>query len=251
MPQKIFIFKLLLITLFISLILSCTKAQQRGLNGSNYVSSTRPALEIIVKDLAVQGSNLENLKLDGMGVVGGLGLKTYLTLYGEKEGPKVIVAHADLPLGWEWDANLEHSLAVDKRVQTIGGIPFLAQTFLSILHKDAFSDEATTQAFKDQGRDDRFIIRSFSARFNNNTSKIIIEYREKLPQGIESLKSLPLGYDHLLKDFAERAEKAFSIRPPQLTEATITRKPLPLMRLRYLDEFFFGSASPISSWPFR
>ncbi|MBQ9537305.1 MAG: DUF4851 domain-containing protein [Desulfovibrionaceae bacterium] len=149
------------------------------------------------------------------------------------------------------DANLAQPHNYDAYVEEINGIRFYAQTFLSLAGRNAFISDSDAQAAAGSGIDDRYIIRHYSARFNNDNSKIIIEYREKLPEDIKSLDALPFGRANLLKDFAARAHNTFTIRIPQEVSAQLGTKPLPLLRLRYLDEHFFGSASPAHNWDFK
>ncbi|MBQ9537306.1 MAG: DUF4851 domain-containing protein [Desulfovibrionaceae bacterium] len=85
-----------------TLCAACSAAQQRGLHGQNYLSTTRPHLEVVVSNFNLIGSQPINRKLEGMGVTGGLSLQTHLTVYAAQNGAQLIVAHSDLPEGWQW-----------------------------------------------------------------------------------------------------------------------------------------------------
>lgn len=147
------------------------------------------------------------------------------------------------------DANLEQIRSVDRRQETIDNINFYAQTFLTIKGKNAFTSDEIAQQFKDNNQDDRWVVRSYSARFNNNKSKLIIEYREKLPAEIQTLSTLPYGYGNFLQEFAERSRKCFQIKRPETAYKQLDQIELSNVRLRYLDQHFFGTATLVSAWP--
>ncbi|MBQ7738257.1 MAG: DUF4851 domain-containing protein [Desulfovibrionaceae bacterium] len=241
----------LLLSCLVLIISGCLRGEQRGVSGQNYISTARPPLEISAPSLQLLGSSPANIKLPGMGMIGGVPLRTHITYYGSKDGPKLLIAHAELPSGWIWDANPWQSFSVNKIEEGIGGINFAAQTFLTIPYKNPLATDAESQMAKEQKTNDRWIVRNFSRRFNNDRHKIIIEYREKLSSDIDNLNAMPYGSANLLSEFENRARKAFTITAPTLNDAKLQQIPLPDIRLRYLDEHFFGSATPINTWPYR
>ena len=228
----------------------CLPGEQRGVSGQNYVSSTRPRIEISAKSFQLVGSTYRIIKLEGMGMVGGVPLETNLTYYTEPKA-KLLVAHAHVPPGWQWDANPWQTFSVDRTEESLGGIGFHAQTFLTIPYKNALASDEESAAAKEQKIDDRWVVRNFSRRFNNNRSKIIIEYREKLPQGVDKLTALPYGSTDFLPAFAERARKAFTVNKDMVPDTELHHVPLEGVRIRYLGEHFFGTASLYSAWPYR
>ena len=223
------------------LLLSCT--QVRGLGDGRYSSSTRPALRVAVPALTAQGTEHRIIKLPNMGVLGGLNLDTWITVFGTSEGPMAVSGHADLPAGWEWDANMSHPFAVNEEWVNLGGVPFFAQTTLEDERHNPFVE---AQAEKTE-HPAFWLVRSFQARFNNYHTKLILEYRERAPMELTNLAHIPFGQSNLLSDFAKRAEQAFSIDSRVNTQAeTLSR--IPGLHTRYLDAHFFGSASPIDNW---
>ena len=242
--------KLLIPCLVLSLLVcACAYTQKRGLLETRYVSTTRPAITVSATSLPLMGSEHLNLKLQDMGVIGGLPLDVWLTLYGEKEGPLLAVALVDLQPGWHWDANMQHSFSVDQFEEGFGGIRVFAQTHLSIPFKNPFRGEDEARDLSEKNDADRWIIRSYSARFNSDKTKLIIEYREKLPSAIQSLQHIPMGYDSYLKEFEERARKAVQLARTEEKPAELGYQTLPKMRTRFLDQHFFGTATPVFIWP--
>ncbi|MBO4335958.1 MAG: DUF4851 domain-containing protein [Desulfovibrio sp.] len=227
-------------------LLGCQgQSQMRGLVHDQYISTSRPQIAV-GSTLPLLGCEKRTFKLEGMGSMGGLSIDTWISVYGSAQGPMAIVAHADLPRGWKWDANLSQPFNVHEDRLYLGEIPFFAQTFLSLPGKNPFVADET-----DQGQTAKqaplWIIRSYSQRFNDDTSKIILEYRERLPEGVHSLSSLPYGQSDLLKDFARRAEQSFRLSSKPATVQNVRFQPIPCLRSRYLDEHFFGTATPVES----
>ncbi|MCR5813178.1 MAG: DUF4851 domain-containing protein [Desulfovibrio sp.] len=233
-----------LLFLLIQLLGCQGQGQMRGLVEDQYISTSRPSFAVSSK-LPLLGCEKRLIKLADMGVMGGLGIETWITVYGQAQGPMAIVAHADLPRGWKWDANLSQPFNVHEDRLYLGDLPFFAQTFLSIPGKNPFVAEEAANDGQAAKEPERWIIRSFSQRFNDDSSKIILEYRERLPKGVTSLTSLPYGHSDLIKDFARRAEACFTVSLNPKADQGIHFQTIPVLRSRYLDSHFFGTASPV------
>ena len=234
--------------LLLAQLLGCqAQSQMRGLVNDQYISTSRPQIAV-TSHLPLLGCEKHIVRLEGMGAMGGLSVDTWITVYGSAQGPMAIVAHADLPRGWKWDANLSQPFNVHEDRLYLGETPFFAQTFLGIPGKNPFvADEAG------DGQTEKaplWIIRSYSQRFNDDTSKIILEYRERLPEGVHSLTSLPYGQSDLLRDFARRAEQSFRLSPKPEAVQNVRFQPIPCLRSRFLDAHFFGTATPIETLRF-
>ncbi|MBQ7607432.1 MAG: DUF4851 domain-containing protein [Desulfovibrionaceae bacterium] len=227
----------ILLSLALLLLLSCS-GQERGLSGNAYYSSSKPAIALFARDLPVQGCEQKTIKLMDAGVLGGLPLSAWFTVYGTN--PMAIIGHTDLPLGWYWNPTMRQSFAVQEGWLDIGGKRYYAQTYLETPGKNAFvPKEDTAQA-------ETWLIRSFSACYNNNHSKIVLQYREKSPIPLTSLSSLPFGYATLLDDFKKRAETVFAL---QKTSAnTQPSRPIPVLNTQFIHENFFGPATAMGSW---
>lgn len=225
----------------VTLLFGCQgQSQVRGLVDGQYLSTSRPAFAVQVRDLPLLGCEKRTFKLDGLGMMGGLGVETWIAVYGSVKGPMAVVAHADLPRGWKWDANLSQPFSVHEDRLYVGDMPFFAQTFLGTPGKNPFTAEET----EDGKPEPMWVIRSFSQRFNDDTTKVILEYREPLPDGMHSLTAIPFGQSDFLKNFAGRAEKCF--RVTQAVQASHAQlRTIPHLRSRYLDTRFFGTATPV------
>ena len=234
--------KLLFLFILAFFLSSCSTQLQRGVTDTSYVSTAQPKIKISATKLPLTAHSHRSLHFYGLGQVSGLPIDAWITLYGTGAGPLVCVAHGDVPQGWMWDANLDQSFSIDRRWEELGGIAFYAQTYLTIAGKNPFVLEDNVN--------DRFLVRSYQARFNNYTSKILIVYMEKLPDGISSLHSLPLGFANMPMAFATRAKEAISVERLDQQVHPIQGNSLP-MRLRFFDEHFLGTASPVSHWIFE
>ena len=56
--------------------------------------------------------------------------------------------------------------------------------------------------------------RYFALRTNFNHDKIILEYREPAPRGLETMESIPFGMTDQIREFEDRARKAFTLGLP-------------------------------------
>ena len=106
---------------------------------------------------------------------------------------------------------MRRPFSVDEGVEVFDGVGYQACTYIVDNGHDPFgalvADKTTT------GQPVRWLARGFAARYNFNDDKIIMEYREPLPAGIESLSALPLGAADTLRAFEQRARETFSVGP--------------------------------------
>ena len=89
----------------------------------------------------------------------------------------------------------------------------------------------------------RWLARGFAARYNFNDDKIIMEYREPLPAGIESLSALPLGAADTLRAFEQRARETFSVGPVPSDLSQLRQGYAQGVQWQYMDENFLGTVS--------
>lgn len=221
------------------ILASCQSGQIRGLADAAYVSSSRPAITLEAPSLPLQGCEQTIVKLNDAGVLGGLSMTAWITVYGTN--PMVVFGHTDLPPGWTWDAGMQQSFAQDTSVCTLGGIPFFAQTLLEHSRNNPFL------AAKKDEENTYWLVRNFSARFNANRTKLVLEYREKAPLGLESIETLPYGHADLLKNFAKRALSALTVTQGMRTSEQ-SRQKLPILRVHLLTERFWGTATANDYW---
>jgi hypothetical protein len=87
-----------------------------------------------------------------------------------------------------------------------------------------------------------------AARTNFYNDKIILEYRERLPESIASLTALPLGYGDFVREFEQRARESFIVTPAPREIAEVRRGYANAVRWRYMSEKFLGTVSKYESF---
>lgn len=204
---------LLLCMLITVLLYGCGQALHRGMIGNTYVSTARPAISLSVTDLPLLMAGKGMCNMDWTGMLGGLPVQVWLAVYGQGGlAPMAITAQAQLPQGWIWDGIMRQPFSVDDSVEVFNGVNYQACTFIVNPASDPFG--ALVTGSQADGQPQQWLVRAFAARYNFNNDKIILQYREPLPDGITSLTALPLGHGDLLTNFAERARKTFVVAAP-------------------------------------
>lgn len=234
--------------LFVLLLASCNAAQQRGMHDSSYVSTSNPAISVTVRNMPLLTGGEGTALLHGAGMTGGLPIRMWLAAYGNAaQGPLAVVAHAEVPDGWYWDGIMRRPFSVDEAVEVIDGQGFQACTFVEENARNPFA----ALAGQESAPAARWLVRAFASRFNFSSDKIILEYREPLPENIVSLSALPFGSGDLLKAFEQRAREAFRIAPPPDRSAHIAREYAQNILWRHIDERFLGTVSQYDRLPRR
>lgn len=233
---------LALLLSFPLLMSACADALQRGLLGQAYISTARPSITLEAKNMPLMtgGRGMANLQWTGM--LGGLTIDVWLAVYGEGGlSPLAIVAQAQVPSGWYWDSIMRRPFSVDEGTEVFNGVAYQACTFIIDPAQDPFGTLVT--GVKPDGSPQRWMVRAFAARYNFNDDKIIMEYREPLPDGIESLTALPLGSGDLLLSFAQRAREAFQVSNGPKNPQGVTDPYANAIQWQYMGQGFLGSAS--------
>lgn len=237
-------FTRLLITLLALFTLAgCGEALQRGMMGQAYVSTARPSITLEAKGMPLMTSGRAIANLFWSGMMGGLSIDVWMAVYGEGGlAPLAIVAQAQTPQGWHWDGIMDRPFSVDQGEEIFNGVAYQACTFLiSNPAEDAFGELVT--GVQPDGQPQQWMVRAYAARYNFNDDKIILEYREPLPQGVEDLTSLPLGQGNLLAEFAQRARNTFIVANGPTDPRDVRSGYLEGVRVQYLGEKFLGTAS--------
>lgn len=235
------------LSLLLLVLAGCTGAQQRGMAGDTYVSTSRPALAVRAASLPLITSGFGYAKMSEPGVLGGLSVDSWVAVYGKEpgKGPFAAVVMAELDSLWFWNNTLYHPFAVNHRPEVIDGMGFDACTYLVSERRDPFlalmDPESQAAAEKKEVSPRRWMARTFAARSNFNQVKIVLEYREPLPEGVTSLESLPYGQGSLLADFEQRAREAFRIG--NIPSASIVSGEARGIRWQYLDEKILGTVT--------
>lgn len=227
------------------LLFACMPAQQRGMAGSQYVSTSRPAFALgVANSLPLLSGGRGTTKLTDCGVMGGLLIDSWLATYGNmQQGPLAVIAHAEIPAGWYWDGVSPHPFSVDAGVEIINDMEFEAWTYAVNNRRNPFWQ--TTGSEDDNNG--RWLVRCFAQRTDFDRGKIVLEYRERMPENITSLTALPLGSGDYLNKFAQRAHNVFiAATVPSGRDTTIGQQAVSNIRWQYLNERFWGTVSRTS-----
>lgn len=241
-----FLFLLTLANL-ISLSACVPVGQHRGMSGSTYVSTSRPAFSLKAADLPFLVAADGNVSLWESGMAE-TGIRAWVNIWGVDTGPFVIAAHAELPECWYWDGNMSRPFSINEGKEVIGNWEWQAFTYIDDNQRSPFSLLAQSSSTKSGKRnvveETGWLVRAFVSRHNFDRDKIILEYREKLPAEIQSLAYIPYGQTEYVKAFEERARKAFVISVvPQLEHQIVRAGMSDKVQWRYLDGRFLGTAS--------
>ncbi|WP_165065066.1 DUF4851 domain-containing protein [Desulfovibrio sp. ZJ200] len=233
------------IVVLLMLAAGCTGAQQRGMIGSLYVSTARPAISIEAKNLPLRTAGRSVVNLPWSSVLGGLPIRVWLAVYGatSPQSPMAIVAQAEVPAGWYWDGIMRRPFSVDESVEIFDNVAYQACTYIVDGARDPFADLVKGQEAANGEKPLRWIARGFAARYNFNDDKIILEYREPLPAEITSLSALPYGQADFVKAFEQRAREAFSVGPLPSGALRIQQGYAQGVLWQYMDQRFLGTVS--------
>lgn len=224
------------------LMVACADALQRGLLNQAYISTARPSITLQAKDMPLLTGGRGMAALEWSGMLGGLTIDVWLAVYGEGGlAPMAIVAQAQTPQGWYWDGIMRRPFSVDEGQETFNGVSYQACTFIIDPANDPFGGLMT--GVKPDGTPQRWMVRAYAARYNFNDDKIILEYREPLPDGVESLTALPLGQGDLLISFAQRARDSFQVSNGPKNPQGVTDPFANDIRWQYMGQRFLGTAS--------
>ncbi len=249
--------------LFLSLSLTaamalagCTAAQQRGMDGAVYVSTSRPAVSIAVRDipLATAGRGTGLLYDPSRAAPVNLTVRTAVYARGADK-PVAAATHAELPSPrWTWVTIHPRVGATHHGPEIIGGQGFTAFTYLVPRANDPFAGIAGEPTDDESVRERPawWLARYFAANTNFNNDKIILEYREPAPEGLTSLGTIPYGMSEAIAAFEQRAREAFVLGAP--AEGVRAQDGYPTgVRWRYMSDLYLGDVlerDPVSRYNF-
>lgn len=226
----------------VTLLTACTDALRRGMLGDAYISTARPAISLSVPGLPLLTAGRGMPNMTWTGVAGGLPIQVWLAVYGEGGlAPMAIVAQAQTPEGWYWNASTERPFSVNNRVEVFNGVAYQGFTFIVRPNMDPFSNLYT--ATRPDGQPQLWLARAYVARFNFNDDKIILQYREPLPDAITSLDQLPYGHGDYLEKFDQRAASAFTVADCPPNPQGVATGFANSIRWQYMDQNFLGNVS--------
>ncbi|MDO5536409.1 MAG: DUF4851 domain-containing protein [Desulfovibrionaceae bacterium] len=222
------------------LVSGCVAGQQRGMAGSIYVSTSRPALAVSAPALALKtaGRGTGTLYKPNMG--GGVNVTVRTAVYASApNAPMALVTHAELPSeNWIWTTIYPRVGGINLRPEVIGGQGFTAFTYLVPCRNDPFGGLAGETP--EEGQQAYWLARYFAARVNFNQDKIILEYREPAPAGLVSLETIPYGMTEDLAAFEERARKAFETTDPEALRDQVRDGYPDGVRWHYMSDLYLG-----------
>lgn len=225
----------------------CKYALQRGMLDGAYVSTSRPAIAISVRDMPLMASGQGMASLVWNDMLGGLNIQMWMAVYGTGGlAPLAVVAQADVPQGWYWDGILTRPFSVDVGNENFNGVGYQACTILVNPEKSPFGGLIT--GVRSDGQPQLWVARYMAARYNFNDSKIILQYMEPLPEGITSLTALPLGMGDFLQQFAQRARNAFVVQNSPANPSDITSGYIQGIGWTQMGTNFLGTASKFDFW---
>lgn len=221
---------------------ACADALQRGLMGQAYISTARPSITLEAKGMPLLTGGRGIASLEWSGMLGGLNIDVWLAVYGEGGlSPLAIAAQAQCPSGWYWDGIMARPFSVDQGEETFNGVSYQAWTYVVNPAEDPFGGLVT--GVKPDGSPQLWMVRAFAARYNFNNDKIILQYREPLPDGVTSLSALPLGQGALLMEFNQRAREAFQVAAGPKNPSGVTDPYANNVAWQYMGQGFLGTAS--------
>lgn len=224
------------------LLSACMGALQRGMMGETYISTARPAISLSVPGLPLMAAGRGMTNMTWTGMAGGLPIQVWLAVYGQGGlAPMAIVAQAQTPEGWYWDGIMERPFSVNHYNQVFNGVTYQGFTYLVNPAQDPFSNLYTS--VKPDGQPQLWVARTYMARFNFNDDKIILQYREPLPEGITDLNQLPYGQSNFLIEFNERADKAFEVGNCPANPQNVQTSFINVVRWQVMDQNFLGTVS--------
>lgn len=235
------------VALLLFVLAGCTAVQQRGMVGATYVSTSRPAFSATAKQLPLLAAGFGRASLTETGVIGGLNVDAWISIYGKGDGngPLAIVAQGELDEPWYWNNALYHPFAIHEGADVLNGLGVETCTYMVSESRDAFLPFMNPQASsaKKEGEvpPHRWIARVFACRTDFNKGKIIFEYREPLPEGFTSLTSVPYGMSDVIPAFEERARQAFEVNLSPAQPGEIRQEYLAGINWQYLNERFWGT----------
>lgn len=239
--------RICVMALLTTLLVGCNAALQRGMVGPVYVSTSRPAISLTAKDMPLIAGGQGQCNMTWTSVMGGLPVSVWLAAYGQgtPQSPLAIVAQAELPRSWYWNSDSTPPFSVDHATEIIGDTEFSASTFIVDSSRDPFSLLAGVQP---DSPPMRWLVRSFTSRFNFNVDKVILEYREPLPGQMAFLDVLTIAQTDQLKSFEQRARNTFVVGhvPENLTG--LADPYLKNILWQFMDQRFLGTVSQYDSF---
>ena len=219
------------------LFLAACSPLHRGFDGNALVSPARPdvTMEAVGLPMLAYGQIYPFLNTSQ----GFQFPDTLISVYGTNaSGPMSIVVLSRVPnAGWNWDPlSFSGPLGAETPGAVFGDQGFFGSIRIVSGASDPFSPLVTQDAASLS-----WLAQRFAALEDFKQAKLILEYREPLPESLAGSTTVPL-YDPVVVAFRERAAKAFAVRfggAPSAERAPYIKT----LNARYLGAFL-GSMAP-------
>ncbi len=229
------------------LLTACTPLM-RGVEGGKLLSGGRPPLTVESSlPLRAAGSAAPFIMTD-------LGFKTpdtRLTVHGAEDAASslAVAVFAEAPelMEWHYPSFSPSDGPITGEVM-LGGRPFA----VSVRITDAAGDPFTPLLGLDekQGASLRWLSQRFTALAEFRKVKIILEYREPLPEGLDDLPVALFVDDERVKAFSRRARQAFEVQFACADPPERRTEPIQGINQRTLGKFV-GTLGRMEPWLFE
>lgn len=221
----------------------CFAGQQRGVSGTAYMSSSRPAILVNVPGIPLLTGGQGRGTLSDEAMSSPLIIDVWTNVYGsDAKSPMVVVAHAELPTGWIWTTVYPRFGGTPVTTEVIGGRDFYAFTYLVPCDRDPLGGMVNDPV--DGPR--YWLARYYATLAYHRQGKIIVEYREPAPADLLDVADLESVDKATLASFEERARKAFSVEVPG-EGAQAVRGYAQGVRWQYMRDEFLGPIMEVES----
>ncbi len=233
------ILRLCLLLCAVAVLAACAPFY-RGFEGSSVVSPARPDVTVGVKAMPMlsHGRISPFLNTDQ----GYQFPEAFVSVYGtDAASPMAIVTLAIVPNNaWEWDPlTFSGPLAQETLGATFGEQAFYGNVRIVNGAEDAFSP---LFADKEQWASLRWLAQRFAILEDFSRAKIILEYREPLPESLAAVVGQLPVYSDEVQAFRERAIKAFEVRFGGAVSPDAAAPYIKTLNERYMGKFL-GSMS--------
>ncbi len=232
----------------LSMLLTACTPLMRGVEGGKLLSGGRPPLTVgCALPLKAAGWAAPFIMTD-------LGFKapdTWLTVYGAEDAasPLAVAVFSEAPELMEWHyPSFSPSDGPITGEDELGGRVFASSVRITDAAGDPFTPLLGLD--EDAAASLRWLSQRYTAMAEFRKSKIILEYREPLPEGLDELPTVMFFADERVKAFSWRARQAFEVHFACAEPPDRRAEPIQGLNQRTLGAFV-GSLGRKEPWFFE